>query len=74
MAAAHGGQILMSDATEALVRSQLPDGATLLDLGEHRLRDLERPEEAPLSGTQKLDALRQPIEDRRFHRESCPAD
>ena len=40
MAAAHGGQILLSDATEALVRSQLPDGATLLDLGEHRLRDL----------------------------------
>jgi N-acetylglucosamine-6-phosphate deacetylase len=30
----------MSDATEALVRSQLPDGAALLDLGEHRLRDL----------------------------------
>ncbi|HJY58150.1 MAG TPA: DUF4062 domain-containing protein, partial [Streptosporangiaceae bacterium] len=40
MAAAHGGQIVLSDATEALVRSQLPDGATLLDLGEHRLRDL----------------------------------
>src|SRR5262249_51382080 len=40
MAAAHGGQILMSDVTEALVRSQLPDGATLLDLGKHRLRDL----------------------------------
>ena len=40
MAAAHGGEILVSDATEALVRSQLPDGATLLDLGAHRLRDL----------------------------------
>jgi predicted ATPase/class 3 adenylate cyclase len=40
MAAAHGGQILLSDATEALVRSELPGGATLLDLGEHRLRDL----------------------------------
>ena len=40
MAAAHGGQILMSDATGALVRLQLPDGASLLDLGEHRLRDL----------------------------------
>jgi predicted ATPase len=40
MAAAHGGQILMSDVTEALVRSELPDAATLLDLGEHRLRDL----------------------------------
>jgi predicted ATPase/class 3 adenylate cyclase len=40
MAAAHGGQILVSGATEALVRSELPDGATLIDLGEHRLRDL----------------------------------
>src|SRR5215470_17646626 len=40
MAAAHGGQTLMSDTTETLVRSQLPDGATLLDLGKHRLRDL----------------------------------
>ncbi|HEX3310565.1 MAG TPA: DUF4062 domain-containing protein, partial [Streptosporangiaceae bacterium] len=40
MAAAHGGQVLMSDVTEALVRSQLPDGASVLDLGEHRLRDL----------------------------------
>jgi predicted ATPase/class 3 adenylate cyclase len=40
MAAAHGGQILMSGATAALVRSELPDGATLIDLGEHHLRDL----------------------------------
>jgi len=40
MAAAHGGQIVMSDATQALMRSQLPDGATLLDLGGHRLRDV----------------------------------
>jgi len=40
MAAAHGGQVLLSGATAALVRSELPDGATLIDLGEHRLRDL----------------------------------
>jgi predicted ATPase/class 3 adenylate cyclase len=40
MAAAHGGQIVMSDATQALVPSQLPDSAALLDLGGHRLRDL----------------------------------
>jgi predicted ATPase len=39
MAAAHGGQVLVSGATEALVRSRLPGGATLADLGEHRLRD-----------------------------------
>ena len=42
-AAAHGGQILVSDATEALVRSELPEGAALLDLGEHLLRDLAEP-------------------------------
>ena len=40
MAAAHGGQILISGTTAALVRSELPDGTTLIDLGEHRLRDL----------------------------------
>ena len=43
MAAAHGGQIVISGATEALVRDQLPDGAELIDLGEHRLRDLGSP-------------------------------
>jgi hypothetical protein len=43
MAAAHGGQIVISGATEALVRDQVPDGAELIDLGEHRLRDLSSP-------------------------------
>ena len=42
-AAAHGGQIVISGATEALVRDQLPGGVGLVDLGEHRLRDLGRP-------------------------------
>ena len=44
MAAGHGGQILLSLATAELVRDGLPVGATLLDLGEHRLKDLIRPE------------------------------
>ena len=43
MAAAHGGQVVVSGSTEALVRDQLPDGMGLIDLGEHRLRDLGRP-------------------------------
>jgi class 3 adenylate cyclase len=59
MAAALGGQIVISGATESLVRDQPPEGAELVDLGEHRLRDLgnpmrvfqlnraERPEEFP---------------------------
>lgn len=43
-AAAHGGQILMSETTRALLPSELPDGAAIVDLGEHQLKDLERPE------------------------------
>jgi predicted ATPase/class 3 adenylate cyclase len=43
MAAGHGGQALVSGATEVLVREDLPVGCGLVDLGEHRLRDLARP-------------------------------
>jgi class 3 adenylate cyclase len=42
--AAHGGQVLVSDATRALVDHGLPDGASLRDLGEHRLKDIALPE------------------------------
>jgi predicted ATPase/class 3 adenylate cyclase len=42
--AGHGGQILLSQATEGLIRHSLPDGAQLVDLGEHRLKDLPHPE------------------------------
>ena len=40
MSAAHGGQIAVSHVTEELVSETLPDGLELVDLGEHRLRDL----------------------------------
>jgi predicted ATPase/class 3 adenylate cyclase len=43
-AVAHGGQIVLSDATRALVSGSLPDGVHLVDLGDHRLRDLAAPE------------------------------
>jgi predicted ATPase/class 3 adenylate cyclase len=43
-ALAHGGQALVSQATEAVVRDALAGGVELEDLGEHRLRDLSRPE------------------------------
>jgi predicted ATPase/class 3 adenylate cyclase len=42
-AAAHGGQILISDTTHALVAKDLPVGIRLHDLGEHRLKDLAHP-------------------------------
>ena len=40
----HGGQTLLSGATEALVLDGLPSDAWLSDLGTHPLRDLPRPE------------------------------
>jgi class 3 adenylate cyclase len=40
----HGGQVLLTQATAILVRDALPPRAGLRDLGEHRLRDLVRPE------------------------------
>jgi predicted ATPase/class 3 adenylate cyclase/DNA-binding CsgD family transcriptional regulator len=40
----HGGQTLLSGATEPLVVDRLPDGAWLTDLGGHPLPDLPRPE------------------------------
>jgi predicted ATPase/class 3 adenylate cyclase len=43
-AAGHGGQVLLSDASRALVAARLPAGVTLRDLGRHRLKDLPEPE------------------------------
>ncbi|MCS7224303.1 MAG: tetratricopeptide repeat protein [Armatimonadetes bacterium] len=40
----HGGQILLSSATADVVRDALGSAIHLKDLGEHRLRDLIRPE------------------------------
>ena len=44
-AVAHGGQIVLSAATAALLRDSMPAGASLKDLGLHRLKDLGRPEQ-----------------------------
>jgi predicted ATPase/class 3 adenylate cyclase len=43
-AAAHGGQIVCSQATADLARDSPPTNVELVDLGEHTLRDLARPE------------------------------
>ncbi len=44
MAAGHGGQILLSQATVQLIRDDLPGDITLLELGHFQLKDLSRPE------------------------------
>src|SRR4051794_27558759 len=43
-AVAHGGQVLLSEATQVLVAREVPDGVTLRELGQHRLKDLPQPE------------------------------
>ncbi len=43
-AAGHGGQVLLSSTTRELVEDELPPGVTIRDLGERRLKDLDRPE------------------------------
>src|SRR5712692_10483668 len=43
-AAAHGGQVILSEATRLLVQSRLPVGVSVRDLGFHRLKDIEAPE------------------------------
>ncbi len=44
MAAGHGGQVLLSEATAAVLRDEEVAGVSVRDLGVHRLKDLDRPE------------------------------
>src|SRR4051794_6666721 len=43
-ACGHGGQVLLSGVAAELAADVLPEGASLVDLGSLRLRDLVRPE------------------------------
>lgn len=43
MSAGHGGQVLLSQTTRDLVEHTLPEGVHLVDLGMHRLKNLQRP-------------------------------
>jgi predicted ATPase/class 3 adenylate cyclase/DNA-binding CsgD family transcriptional regulator len=43
-ATAHGGQVVLSEATRLLVGSRLPADMSTRDLGFHRLKDIEAPE------------------------------
>ncbi len=44
--AGHGGQVLISDTTRALVEAELPEGVSVRNLGRHGLKDFE--EQQPL--------------------------
>jgi len=43
MGLGYGGQVLLSGITAALAKNSLPDGSSLADLGEHRLKGISAP-------------------------------
>ena len=45
LAIAHGGQVICSSVAAVLAREELPASVDLVDLGSHRLRDIDRPEQ-----------------------------
>jgi predicted ATPase/class 3 adenylate cyclase len=44
-AVGHGGQVLLSEATHALVEHEIAEGASLRNVGAHRLKDLQHAEQ-----------------------------
>jgi len=78
--AGHGGQILLSETTRALLGNALPDGATVLDLGRQNLKDIQeerifqlalqeqpgetRPLKTAEAGASRADAMARQFEDR----------
>ena len=57
----HGGQVLLSSATTALVSDALPPGASLRSLGAHSLKGLSNPEEVFQLGHPDLPAAFPPL-------------
>jgi predicted ATPase/class 3 adenylate cyclase len=68
----HGGQVLLSEATSGLIRDTLPDGVRLLDLGQHRLKDLTEPERVFQVVTQDLPSDFPPIASLDARRHNLP--
>jgi predicted ATPase/class 3 adenylate cyclase len=61
MSVAHGGQVLVSLSTAELLSDDVRSGVTLVDLGEHRLRDLSRADRVFQVGAPGLAAEFPPI-------------
>ncbi len=61
-AIAHGGQTVMSASTWELVQDELPKGVSAQDMGEHRLKDLTRPERVYQINVDGLDGSFPPLD------------
>jgi predicted ATPase/class 3 adenylate cyclase len=73
LSAGHGGQVLMSLATQELVRDELPEGVGLRDLGERRLKDLFRSEHVFQVTASGLPARFPPLNTLEARRNNLPA-
>jgi len=58
--AGHGGQILLSETTRALLGNELPDGVAIVDLGQQDLKDVqhERIYQLAVDGDQSFPPLK----------------
>lgn len=72
MSAGHGGQVLISLATEGLVRDDLPENVSLRDMGKRRLKDLIRPERIHQLVISGLPTEFPPLKTLDFHRHNLP--
>lgn len=70
---AHGGQVLLSEVTAELVAQGLPEGASLLDLGSHQLKDLSTPEHVFQLAHPDLPRLFPPLESLNARPNNLPA-
>jgi predicted ATPase/class 3 adenylate cyclase len=71
--AAHGGQVLLSLTAQELVRDSLPPRVKLRDLGEHRLKDLGRPERIFQAVAPELPADFPPLRTLDVYRHNLPS-
>jgi predicted ATPase/class 3 adenylate cyclase len=74
MATAHGGQVVLSQATAELIRSRLSGDETLVDLGRHRLKDLREPERVLQLAAPGLDVDFPPLRSEGGRPNNLPAD
>ena len=72
LAIGHGGQILASAVAAILARDQLEGAVELVDLGSHRLRDLDRPEQVFLVAVDDLPRTFPPLRSLSTRRSNLP--
>lgn len=73
MSAGHGGQVLVSGATENLLRGQQPKDISLRDLGKHDFRDVPQPIRVFQVVAQDLPVELPPLRTTHSHPNNLPA-